>query len=112
MAEGGVGGSERSRRSGIGGLRSFCCWQPFLISFRLGELSRLQEEQTEGKVTGPRVKPIRNAGNLVSSKAVTPIKGYAKNKQTKENNSENQSVIPVGKERRCMGALAIVPLCA
>lgn len=42
---GGVGGSGRSRRSGIGGLRSFCCWQPFLISFRLGELSRLQGEE-------------------------------------------------------------------
>lgn len=38
---GGVGGSGRSRRSGIGGLRSFCCWQPLRISFRLGELSRL-----------------------------------------------------------------------
>lgn len=41
VAGGGVGGSGRSRRSGIGGLRSFCCWQPFLISFKLGELSRL-----------------------------------------------------------------------
>lgn len=37
----GVRGSGRSRRRGRGGLRSFCCWQPFLISFRLGELSRL-----------------------------------------------------------------------
>lgn len=49
---GGVGGSGRRRRSGIGGLRSFCCWQPFLISFRLGELSRLQGEQRGGKVIG------------------------------------------------------------
>lgn len=42
---GGVGGSGRSRRRGRGGLRSFCCWQPFLISFRLGELSRLDSER-------------------------------------------------------------------
>lgn len=47
VAGGGVGGSGRSRRSGIGGLRSFCCWQPFRISFRLGELSRLQRAREE-----------------------------------------------------------------
>lgn len=41
----GVRGSGRSRRRGRGGLRSFCCWQPFLISFRLGELSRLDSER-------------------------------------------------------------------
>lgn len=48
-----MGGSGRSRRSGIGGLRSFCCWQPFLISFKLGELSRLggggERERNRGK---------------------------------------------------------------
>lgn len=53
--EGGSGGdvgvSGRNRRRGSGGLRSFCCWQPFLISFRLGELSRLgaQIRQVRGR---------------------------------------------------------------
>ena len=42
VTRGGVGGSGRSRRRGMGGFLSPCCWQPFRISFRLGELSRLK----------------------------------------------------------------------
>lgn len=44
---GGVGGSGRSRRRGMGGFLSLCCWQPFRISFRLGELSRLKERERD-----------------------------------------------------------------
>lgn len=49
-----VGGSGRINRRGIGGFRSVCCWQPFLISFRLGELSRLRGRQRENKAENNR----------------------------------------------------------
>lgn len=71
---GDVGSSGRSRRRGIGGLRSFCCWQPFLISFRLGELSRL----------GGQIRPVRRPN--VTKTATGALGGGATGASFRKNN--------------------------